>query len=157
MLKIKIFKSGVSDEEINKFMQSVDVLEFLKDGGAVSEPYQLAPNGDYIFKYIDKGVGLTKEYHEERLKDQISSLMAKRLQAGLNLRHAIAVDKAHRGGKLKQLKAAENLAACEREVENIDFDIQSKKGLLEELKAHGFNEDGDLDTPITSDEEAKTE
>ena len=157
-MKINIFPAGTKDEEVNKFMAGVDILEFLRDGGAVSEPYQLDPQGNMIFKYLEKGISSTKQYHVDRLNDQILSLQGKRMQAGLNLRHAAAVDKAHRGGKLKQLKAAENLALCEREVENIDFDIKSKKGLLQELEVHGFNEFGELNTPaITNDEEAKTE
>lgn len=148
MIKIRIFPSGSSDVEISDFINKVDLLEFLSDGGAVSNMYQMAPNGDMVFKYMEKDVGMTKEYHVERLKEQIQSLQARRLQAGLNLKHATAVDKAHRGGKIKQIKAAENLSKAETDLANIDFDLSSKRGLLADVEKFGFNEAGDINIPV---------
>lgn len=151
MIKIKVFKlegfgsSNVS-ERITDFIASVDVLEFVKEGGAVSEPFMMSEDGkSMIFKYLNKGEGLTVAYQVERLEEQIQSSKTKRIQAGLNLIHAATIyDKAKNADKALATKAIENRQKAEDDIANIDFDINAKTQILADIKQYGFDDKGDI-------------
>lgn len=146
MLKLKIFPAGTASDVVSKFFEENDIMEFTMPSGQ-SEPFRISPTGDLIFQYLHKKEQMGVEFQTERLKDKLDSLQGRRIQAKLNYAHAWAQDQAHRGGKLKQIKAAENVARCETDLSNIEFDILHNRATLDDILKYGFDEHGDINIP----------
>ncbi len=126
MLKIKTFKLGTdSDDEINKFINSVDTLE---DG------LKFCLDGVLAIKYVDKGLNGTKEYYVERAKERLASVMAERVQAELNLIKARREADAKRGGVAKQHATLQFVSDCEANIEGKEEEILVQTKLIEDIE-----------------------
>lgn len=149
--KVKVFRiKKTSDAEINKWADSVE-LNYIptgstRDGSDAAVPFIVTPDGEYmIFQYSEKGAGLTKEYHIDRLKNTLENYIVKRGRSSINLLNARRMEQLHKDGLIKTLPPDMSVANCENDLRSVTHQIAITRDLINDIEEHGFTSDMAVD------------
>ena len=124
------FNKAATDKEINKFCDSVNVIE---------NGIKITNNGVMTIQYMAKDLGFRDEYHVEVLESNISSLKEKLIRARIN--QIIATKRVDIGGGTDKEQAEDRIdkMKCEATVNKIINDIKIHEEVVEQLRENGLS------------------
>lgn len=129
-LKKSLFNKKNTDEEINKFCDSVNIIE---------NGIKVTNEGVIVIQYMDKDLGFKDEYHEEVLNSNISNLKEKLIRAKINLIIAIKKVNAQIGTGEERAEAILHKQKCKFTIDKILNDIQINEEVAADIAENGLD------------------